>query len=183
LRVNNIEILLQTLETQEELSDDRTIAWWPITMCHFRSSKVFRKWILIDQAYIRVDSYRLEKQFLDGWANGDAIVGRQIHQPTAGATFFRLPDVRVGNVFSVCSASYCPTSNFFIFIRHACPTRNLLYTMREYTTKDIIIGMLSPNMLCTRDVATWIARILFITREYIIESKRWCFKLSSFRGA
>lgn len=88
-------------------------------MCHFRPSKVFRKWILIDQAYIRVDSYRKEKQFLVGRANGDAIVGRQIHQPAAGATFFRLPDVRVGNVFSVCSASYRPASGFFIFIRHA----------------------------------------------------------------
>lgn len=52
-------------------------------------------------------------------ANGDAIVGRRIHQPAAGATFFRLPDVRVGNVFSVCSASYRPASGSFIFTRHA----------------------------------------------------------------
>lgn len=87
-------------------------------MCHFRPSKVFRKWILIDQAYIRVDSYRLEKQFLDDRANGDAIVDRQIHQPAAGATFFRPPDVRVGNVFPLLSVPLptAPRDWLFLFL-------------------------------------------------------------------
>jgi len=127
---------------------------WPITMCHFRPSKVFRKWILIDQAYIRIDSYRLEKQFLDGRANGDAIVGRQIHQQVAGATFFRLPDVRVGNVFSVCSASYRPRVTFLFLFVTLVSTRKLLQRAKR-TTRDIIIDMLRLDVLCIRDVATF----------------------------
>lgn len=143
------------------------MARWPITMCHFRPSKVFRKWILIDQAYIRVDSYRLEKQFLDDRANGDAIVDRQIHQPAAGATFFRLPDVRVGNVFSVCSASYRPTSGFFYFYSSRSFQRGIYYSVQNIPRETLLLiwaPMYYACMWC--DVYKWIAtRVLFIARE------------------
>jgi len=87
--------------------------------------------------------------------NGDAIVGRQIHQPAAGATFFRLPDVRVGNVFSVCSASYRFASDFFIFIRHARFSGEFITVCKtKRNTRDIIILLILASMYYTYNIRT-----------------------------
>lgn len=110
-----------TLEMQKEPADDWAITapWWPIIR-RFRPSKVFPKWTLIDQG-TRVDPNRNGKTIPRRMRRRDAIVSRANSTAANGSRCKFLPsapDVGVGNVFSVCSASYRPE-----WLLHFYPSR------------------------------------------------------------